>query len=176
MKVDRLRCAQLKKNWAGRVFYWEIRGEMENKKRDISNRGGGPIWNVRARHAHRHYSLLFIHYSFSQRQLLSHVSTLWISHRGYQRNVFTFSTVKMLKTRLKVWKTKRVFHTLHAKVVFSWGYMPARQQNIELLYWRCYNKYTVYRPDCPLWLWKTVPDGAENAEFSTNRRAYALDR
>ena len=149
---------------------------MENKKRDISNRGGGPIWNVRARHAHRHYSLLFIHYSFSQRQLLSHVSTLWISHRGYQRNVFTFSTVKMLKTRLKVWKTKRVFHTLHAKVVFSWGYMPARQQNIELLPWRCYNKHTVYRPDCPLWLWKTMPDGAENAEFSTNRRAYALDR
>ena len=176
MKVDRLRCARLKKNWAGRVFYWEIRGEMENKKRDISNRGGGPIWNVRARHAHRHYSLLFIHYSFSQRQLLSHVSTLWISHRGYQRNVFTFSTVKMLKTRLKVWKTKRVFHTLHAKVVFSWGYMPARQQNIELLPWRCYNKHTVYRPDCPLWLWKTVPDGAENTEFSTNRRAYALDR
>ena len=82
----------------------------------------------------------------------------------------------MLKTRLKVWKTKRVFHTLHAKVVFSWGYMPARQQNIELLPWRCYNKHTVYRPDCPLWLWKTVPDGAENAEFSTNRRAYALDR
>ena len=119
---------------------------------------------------------IHLHYSFSQRQLLSHVSTLWISHRGYQRNVFTFSTVKMLKTRLKVWKTKRVFHTLHAKVVFSWGYMPARQQNIELLPWRCYNKHTVYRPDCPLWLWKTVPDGAENAEFSTNRRAYALDR
>lgn len=41
MKVDRLRCARLKKNWAGRVFYWEIKGEMENKKRDISNRGVG---------------------------------------------------------------------------------------------------------------------------------------
>ena len=41
MKVDRLRCARLKKNWAGRVFYWEIRGEMENKKRDISNRVAG---------------------------------------------------------------------------------------------------------------------------------------
>ena len=133
-------------------------------------------WSAHRAAVHHRDSLLFIHYSFSQRQLLSHVSTLWISHQGYQRNVFTFSTVKMLKTRLKVWKTKRVFHTLHAKVVFSWGYMPARQQNIELLPWRCYNKHTVYRPDCPLWLGKTVPDGAENAEFSTNRRAYALDR
>ena len=126
--------------------------------------------------AHRHDSLLFIHYSFHEKGLLMRILTYWISRRGYQRNVFTFSTVKMLKTRLKVWKTKWVFHTLHAKVVFSWGYMPARQQNIELLPWRCYNKHTVYRPDCPLWLWKTVPDGAENAEFSTNRRAYALDR
>lgn len=43
MKVNRLRCARLKKIGLGAFFYWEIRGEMENKKRDISNRGGGPI-------------------------------------------------------------------------------------------------------------------------------------
>ena len=43
MKVDRLRCARLKKLGWARFFYWEIRGEMENKKRNISNRGGGPI-------------------------------------------------------------------------------------------------------------------------------------
>ena len=172
MKVDRLRCARLKKNWAGRVFYWEIKGKRDNKKRKISNRDSGPIWMC----LHGTHTLWFIHYSFHEKGLLTRILTYWISHRGYQRNVFTFSTVKMLKTRLKVWKTKRVFHTLHAKVVFSWGYMPARQQNVELLPWRCYNKHTVYRPDCPLWLWKTVPDGAENAEFSTNRRAYALDR
>ena len=43
MKVESPSLRSAQKNWAGRVFYWEIRGEMENKKRDISNRGGGPI-------------------------------------------------------------------------------------------------------------------------------------
>ena len=43
MKVDRLRCARLKKIGLGAFFYWEIREEIENKKRDISNRGVGPI-------------------------------------------------------------------------------------------------------------------------------------
>ena len=36
-----LRSAQ--KNWAGRVFYWEIKGKRNNKKRKISNRDRGPI-------------------------------------------------------------------------------------------------------------------------------------
>ena len=43
MKVDRLRCARLKKMGLGAFFYWEIRGEMEKTNRDIPNRGGGPI-------------------------------------------------------------------------------------------------------------------------------------
>ena len=41
--LDRFAALGSKKIGLGAFFYWEIRGEMENKKRDISNRGGGPI-------------------------------------------------------------------------------------------------------------------------------------
>ena len=50
------------------------------------------------RGTHTGIILYYLFIILSMKKDFCRILTYWISHRGYQRNVFTFSTVKMLKT------------------------------------------------------------------------------